>query len=219
MRARFEPRVETLPAAQRTLWPELAPSVALGLVLYGGTAIALQLGHRASIDFDFFGTAPLDKAELRRAMPFLAGATVIQDEPETLVVSATMASEPVKVSFFGGLALGRVAEPRLTADGTLLVASLLDLTATKLKAILDRAEAKDYIDIAALLRAGISLADGLGAFRTLFDGEPAVALRAIGYFGDGDLSAVSESDREILRGARDGVRSIPQFRRLSDQLA
>jgi hypothetical protein len=188
-------------------------------VLYGGTAIALQLGHRASIDFDFFGTVPLDKAKLRRAMPFLAGATVIQDEPETLVVSTTMAPEPLKVSFFGGLALGRVGEPRLAADGTLLVASLLDLMATKLKAILDRAEAKDYIDIAALLRAGVSLADGLGAFRTLFDGEPAVVLRAIGYFGDGDLSAVSESDRETLRSARDGVRSIPEFRRLSDQLA
>src|SRR4051812_41286180 len=38
-------------------------------------------------------------------------------------------------------------------DGTLLVASLEDLLATKLKATLDRAEGKDYRDIAAILRA------------------------------------------------------------------
>jgi hypothetical protein len=157
MRARFEPRLETLPAAQRRLWPSLAPLVASRFVLYGGTAIALQLGHRASIDFDFFATAALDKAALRNEMPSLSNALVLQDEPNTLVVSVAVSGEPVKLSFFGGLALGRVGEPRVTHDGTLLVASLVDLLATKLKAILDRAEAKDYIDIAALLRAGIPL--------------------------------------------------------------
>jgi hypothetical protein len=59
----------------------------------------------------------------------------------------------------------------------LLVASLDDLMATKLKATLDRAEAKDYRDIVEMISAGVSLAAGLCAFK-----------RAIGYFGDGDLN-------------------------------
>ena len=51
-----------------------------------------------------------------------------------------------------------MADPRQTNDGVLLAISLDDLMATKLKTILDRAEAKDYRDIAAMLMAGISLA-------------------------------------------------------------
>src|SRR4051794_23571383 len=53
MRLHFEPKISILPVAQRELLSHLAPSVGLGLVLYGGTAIALHLGHRESVDFDF----------------------------------------------------------------------------------------------------------------------------------------------------------------------
>ncbi|MBF0191084.1 MAG: nucleotidyl transferase AbiEii/AbiGii toxin family protein [Magnetococcales bacterium] len=45
--------------------------------LYGGTAIALHLGHRESVDFDFFGNKPLDPTKLVPAIPFLAGAMFI----------------------------------------------------------------------------------------------------------------------------------------------
>ena len=48
-------------------------------------------------------------------------------------------------------------------------------------------EAKDYLDIAALLSAGVSLERGLGAFEALFKKDPALPLKAIGYFKDGDL--------------------------------
>ncbi|MET4295876.1 nucleotidyl transferase AbiEii/AbiGii toxin family protein [Bradyrhizobium sp. LB5.2] len=66
-----------------------------------------------------------------------------------------------------------------TADGMILVASLEDLLATKLKATLDRAEAKDYRDIAEMVSAGVSLPRGLAAFRGMFGGEPAQVLRAL----------------------------------------
>ena len=42
-----------LPAEQRILWNELQ-STPEHFALYGGTALALFLGHRQSIDFDFF---------------------------------------------------------------------------------------------------------------------------------------------------------------------
>ena len=53
----FTPCLEILPVAQRLLWPALRPAPRMGFVLYGGTAIALRLGHRASIDFDFSRTS------------------------------------------------------------------------------------------------------------------------------------------------------------------
>ena len=50
----FEPSFDILPESQKALWLDLSPCKDLGFVLYGGTAIALQIGHRASIYFDFF---------------------------------------------------------------------------------------------------------------------------------------------------------------------
>lgn len=47
------PRLDVLPAAQRTLWGKLADVARFPFVLYGGTAVALYLGHRESVDFDF----------------------------------------------------------------------------------------------------------------------------------------------------------------------
>jgi hypothetical protein len=97
-----------------------------------------------------------------------------------------------------------------TSDGTLLVASLDDLMATKLKATLDRAEAKDYRDIAEMISAGVPLAAGLSAFSQMFNGEPAQVLRALGYFKDGDLNTLSVADRKILCDARDRVGRLPE---------
>src|SRR5690348_15259766 len=77
---------------------------------------------------------------------------------------AKMPGGTVKVSFFGGISFGRVHDPLETIDGILLVASLDDLMATKLKALLDRAEVKDYRDIAMMISMGVSLPAGLSAF-------------------------------------------------------
>jgi hypothetical protein len=50
MPATFAPRLDILPVSQRRLWPEL-DAVPSDFVLYGGTGLALQLGHRVSEDF------------------------------------------------------------------------------------------------------------------------------------------------------------------------
>jgi hypothetical protein len=206
----LEPRLDILPVAQKEIWASLATVPQLNFVLYGGTAIALHLGHRESLDFDFFRSEPLDKDEIRTKFRFVRGAAVLQDAPNTLVVLAKVPAGSVKVSFFGGIGFGRINDPIPTCDGTLLVASLDDLMATKLKATLDRAEAKDYRDVAAMISAGVSLPKGLSAFRKMFDGEPAQVLRAIGYFGDGDLNTVSAADRDILRNRRDRIGDLPE---------
>jgi hypothetical protein len=78
-----------------------------------------------------------------------------------------------------------------------------------LKATLDRAEAKDYRDIAEMISAGASLAAGVSTCRQMFNGEPSQVLRSIGYFEDGDLNTLASSDREILRNARDRIGQLP----------
>ncbi len=99
------------------------------------------MGHRPSVDFDFFSEKPLDRGAIQAAFPFIAQATVLQDERSVLSVlvanaNADTAHAHVKVSFFGTIGFGRVSEPELTDDGVLQVASLDDLMATKVKVVL-----------------------------------------------------------------------------------
>lgn len=207
----FAPHIDILPPPQQEIWLKLAPARRLGLVLYGGTAVALYLGHRTSIDFDFFAAGPLDKNRIASDFAFMSDARTIQEDANTLVVYATLPAGLVKISFFGGLALGRINDPLLTKDGTLLVASLEDLLATKLKAILDRAEAKDYRDIAAMLAAGTSLERALGAFAKMYRSDAALPMKALGFFKDGDLPSLPKSEQALLRAARDRVRAVPEI--------
>ena len=97
--------------------------------------------------------------------------------------------------------MGRVGVPTLTEDRVVFVASELDLLGTKLKVIMQRAESKDYSDIAELLRGGASLTRGLGAARSLYGSAfaPAECLRALTFFDDGDLAKVNTETRAVLR--------------------
>jgi hypothetical protein len=109
MPGRLDLRTDILPKAQQEIWPLLAPAPRLSFVLYGGTAVALHLGHRISVDFDFFRSAPLDPRELETSFAFMGGAETIQEDKNTRVLNVTMPSGPVRVSFFGGLGIGKVA--------------------------------------------------------------------------------------------------------------
>jgi hypothetical protein len=218
MSNQFDPHIDILPVPQRELWPQLSPAPNLSFVLYGGTAVALHLGHRISIDFDFFKADPLEKGEIEASFQFIRNARTIQEDKNTLVLNVPMPSGSVKLSFFGGLALGRINDPLRSKDAVLLVDSLEDLLATKLKAILDRAEAKDYRDIAGLLRAGASLEGALGAFAKMYRRDPGLPLKAIGFFKDGDLPSLPKPDQDLLRAARDRVSDVPDIHLLNGLL-
>ncbi len=108
------------------MWKELT-EIPADFMLYGGTAIALHLGHRQSIDFDFFGWrnfAPLDFAA---SLTLLEGGEILQSEPNTLTMTIDR-SGPVKLSFFGVPRLKKIAPPQIASDVGLQIASLLDLS-------------------------------------------------------------------------------------------
>lgn len=197
--------LEILPAAQRVLWDELQ-HVPPRFVLYGGTAIALQLGHRQSVDYDFFSTAGVDASALFDTLPFLRGAVIVRQAPGTLTVRVDRGA-PVLVSFMAVPSLRQLLPPIRRADGGCQVASLLDLAAAKASVVQQRAEAKDYIDLDALIQSGLPLdkilSAALLAFGERFD--PQSTLKALSFFGDGDLASLPDDTRRRLRHS---VRSV-----------
>ena len=108
----------------------------------------------------------------------------------------------------------------MTEDGILQVASLNDLMATKVKVILQRAEAKDYRDIAEMIKAGVSLPAGLAAAREIFGAvfQPSESLKAMVYFADGDLRTLTQAEKNTLVKAVSAVRELPVVTILSRQL-
>lgn len=219
----FHPHFEVLPEEQLRMWPKLGAIAGLGFALYGGTAIALRLGHRASVDFDFFTERALERPSLEKMLPFLRTAQVLQETPDTLsvlAISDTADRRSVKLSFFGSITFGRVGEPQWTDDGTVQVASPEDLLATKVKVLLQRVEAKDYLDVAALLGNGVSLARGLAAARSMFGPafQPSECLKALVYFEGGDLKSLSETTRRLLIHAAGAVEDLPQVPVVDKQL-
>src|SRR5258707_9914394 len=148
----FRPRLDILPAAQRALWAELdlTPDP---FALYGGTALALRLGHRQSVDFDFFSNIAFDPDALARSLPYLAGAERVQVAANTLTCRIERGG-PVLMSFFGDLGLGQAA-PRERAEGSQVqIAALLDIAGTKAAVVQRRGGAAEYTPLSPLGRPG-----------------------------------------------------------------
>ena len=180
----FAPNLSILPAPQLRLWPELdcTPD---HFTLYGGTALAVRLGHRVSVDFDFFSSRPFDPDRLAGALAYLQNAERVQVDSNTLTCRVDRGG-PVLVSFFGGLGLGQVAARERATSRTFHVASLLDLAGTKVAVVQKRAEMKDYLDIDALLQHGVDLPTMLAAGGVVYGRSfnPLIALKALSYFED-----------------------------------
>ena len=151
----FAPKLVALPATQQALWPSLS-QVPTGFVLYGGTALALRLGHRQSADFDFFTSGTFSPTDFRAAVPFV-------------------------------------------------------MAGTKAKAINQRVELKDYLDIAALLDAGMTLPQIVAAAVAIFPGQVDYisTMSAITYFADGEAQVFPEPLKKKLRAAARNASPVP----------
>ena len=208
------PKLEILPHAQRGLWQELRDTPR-EFVLYGGTALALRLGHRTSEDFDFFSNRPFSPERLHKQIGYMQDAEIRQLEENTLTVIVNR-DAPVKVSFFGGLKLNRVRDPDVMPDNGIKVASIVDIGATKLATVQQRAQARDYEDVLALVDSGVGLPEMLAAaeavYGTTFNGT--LSLKALTFFADGDLSTLSPAVQSKLRtlASQVNLQQIPLMR-------
>lgn len=189
-----------LPDEQQKIYPKLSDLKSKGFILFGGTAIALQYGHRQSVDFDFFNIKALDGEIQKNIIDTLTDIkfTVLQNEPNTLTI---LTDNNVKLSFFGEIPFALQKNAFLSEDRVLLLAKPEVLLATKLKAINDRASAKDYIDIAEILKDNnYSLHEGLKEVEKMYNSSvpSAQILKGLVYFEDGDLQTLNKEVKNFL---------------------
>jgi hypothetical protein len=180
------PNLGILPSRQLRVW-RLLSATPKDFVLYGGTALALRLGHRQSVDFDFFSCRSFQPLELLRSISYLADQTVTQQSASTLSCDIGTGSGAVKISFFGDLSLGQVETPDVVQSNGIAVASLADLFGMKCATVPQRNELKDYLDIYALITAGhFNLAQGIAYARAIYGRQynPVLTLQALSYFDD-----------------------------------
>jgi predicted nucleotidyltransferase component of viral defense system len=159
--------------------PVLAP-----FYLVGGTALALQFGHRKSIDLDFFCDEAHDQEEIIAALP----------EPKMEFgrgkVFLGLYVNEVKCDFVHFM-FPRVKE--LIIEEGIRMASPLEIAAMKLWAITRRGAKKDFIDLYFLMEQ-FSLKEMLDFFARKFPTiEPFMVIRSLTYFEDAD----QESDPEM----------------------
>lgn len=141
---------EVLPDEQVACLRGLAPCVTgMGFYLAGGTAVALHLGHRRSVDFDWFAPRfPCQPVDLRESL----AAHGIALEPTALAEQTVHGRiGGVKVSFLEFRP--PLLEPLVEwPDVGCRLASCADLAAMKLLAVTQRGTKKDFVDVHALSR-------------------------------------------------------------------
>jgi len=137
--------LEVLNKGQREVLPQL--SFLKGFYLAGGTALALQIGHRTSVDFDFYTPKHFDAKELYEEIEkvFEDKAVKTADAEDTLFCTINQ----VSTSFFWYKY--KLIKKLKKIEGV-WVASIEDIAAMKFIAINHRPEKRDYIDIYFLLR-------------------------------------------------------------------
>lgn len=151
-----------------------------GFYLAGGTALALQLGHRKSIDLDFFtSNFPKQQLLLNALEPYKP--QIIQEAPGTIDTII----DTVKVTFLSYPY--RVLEEGSVFDNVPL-ASIIDIACMKLSAISSRGAKKDFVDMYFILKR-ISLNELLIRFSAKFariQYNDVHIMKSLTYFVDAD---------------------------------
>lgn len=147
--------------------------------LVGGTALALQYGHRSSVDLDFFGTFDADAEEVKQVLRKYGSLQVIKETPT------------IKLYVLDGVKIDIVDYKYAWIDATvedcnLRLASPKDIAAMKVNAIEGRGTKKDFIDIYFLLQH-YTLDEILSFYQKKYP-ECSIfrALMSMSYFEDAD---------------------------------
>jgi len=152
-----------------------------GFYLAGGTALALQLGHRTSLDFDFYTQKSFDSKKLHLLLEKkFERVILLQKDEDTLIVEIN----GVIVSFFKYVY--PLIFPLVKQEKFPPLASKEDIAAMKIIAISDRGAKRDFIDIYFLLQE-FSLKEIFTFVKKKYPYfNIYVALRGLTYFVDAD---------------------------------
>lgn len=152
----------------------------LGLRLVGGTSLALQYGHRNSVDLDFFGTLDEDRSAIRDCLKSIGHVAVLKETDKIRIYNL----DGVKIDFVDYSCYPWIDDP-LVEDG-LCLASPKDIAAMKINAIEGRGTRKDFIDVFYLLQR-FSLSEILGFYQQKYP-EYSIfrALMSLTYFNDAE---------------------------------
>lgn len=150
--------------------------------LVGGTALALQLGHRNSIDIDLFSISDFETSDL---INLIKSRYVFE---ELFIRKNTIIGviNHIKVDFISHPY--RLVKPPITEEGITFL-SMEDIAAMKMHAIVNSGQRlKDFIDIYFLLEH-FSIKQMLHFYEAKYEKtNPLIALKAITFFGDIDES-------------------------------
>lgn len=135
--------------------------------LVGGTALAFQIGHRVSVDLDWFGVKPLPKNILPELEEFFHGRVIAVDVLKAEELTARIAG--VQITFF------QYPFPWLEKPvdgGGFNLAPIKQIAVMKAQTINRRAAFKDYVDLYFIVRDGhVSLSEILSGAKNIFKEE------------------------------------------------
>lgn len=148
-------------------------------ILVDGTSLALQIGHRNSVDIDLFGQQEIDRIYFEASLSKY-GITEISQSTKNILISSI---NNIKVDFVNYNY--PLLKPYKTIDNIRL-ASLEDIAAMKLNAIMGRGSKKDFIDLYFLLQK-FSMKEILNFYTDKYtDGSKFLVLKSLVYFTDAD---------------------------------
>ena len=151
-----------------------------GTRLVGGTSLALQYGHRNSVDLDFFGSLDDDLLAFRDCLESISHVNVIKETKSIRIYNI----DGVKIDFVDYSRYPWLADA-VEEDG-LRLASPKDIAAMKINAIEGRGTRKDFVDIYFLLQH-YSLNEILGFYQEKYPEHSLFrALMSLSYFEDAE---------------------------------
>jgi hypothetical protein len=188
-----------LPSETAWAWERIAPIVPSDCRLAGGTALAIHLHHRESRDLDFFYKDPtLDLVALERSLSELGPFAVSTRASGTL----NGLLRGARVQFLDAHDQVDLDDP-VTRAG-MLVSSLSDILAMKVKVIGDRGELRDYFDLKRIEElAGRTVEEGIGLYMARYQiapEHPSIehVVEALGYLDDVDEDAMLPEDHATI---------------------
>ena len=176
--------IEVLTDKQRELLP-LIKSFSGDFYLVGGTAIALHIGHRRSIDFDLFTQDTIKrksiKNQIKKSNYSLDKIVHEASEQMHLIVNS------IKMTFYS---FPHEIENLVDFEDIIKMPSLLDLAAMKAYALGGRAKWKDYVDLYFLMKYHFSVKEISKRAKDLFKGffNEKLFRQQLCYFEDVDYS-------------------------------